>query len=306
MRSSASSRKNSADAGGDPQRDLPVQLRDRDRRGVGDHVEPDDQPGERRGEPPPPQHPGAVGVVLVGEERDVRVEVVAVLGAPDARLAVAVGRRDEGVLPVEPLHRQQRAQRGAPARLALEEHPADEGEQQRERERDGQRGSAVVEEELARGHQDEEARPRHQEAVLGDPTRGLQRPGEPEQPRGLVRRGERAEVAPHPWSHEPQQRQRRHRDPEEQVEAEVGRHEEQRDLDQPDEEHQQADPPPLPDRDRPRELREVREDRQRRAVGRWSACGARAGRGAGAGAAISGRRGARRGAAAGPACGRGP
>ena len=60
--------------------------------------------------------PVAVGVVEVGEVGGARVEVVAVLDAADARLAVRVGDQRERRLAVDALDREQRADRASTSR----------------------------------------------------------------------------------------------------------------------------------------------------------------------------------------------
>ena len=63
----------------------------------------------------------AVVVVEIGQVGVLGIEVVAVLGAAEAGLAVRVRHVDKGRLAVDALNRQQRADAAAPAALAVEE-----------------------------------------------------------------------------------------------------------------------------------------------------------------------------------------
>ena len=115
------------DAGAQIQAELAVEGEDVGRAArLGQVEEREHQAREGGGEQLAVAAPEAVRVVEVGQPRDLRVEVVTGLGAAHARGAVGVGDELVGRLAVEPLDRQQRADRRAPAALALEHHAADE------------------------------------------------------------------------------------------------------------------------------------------------------------------------------------
>ena len=120
--------------------------------------------------------PVAVGVVEVGQVGRARVEVVTVLGAADARLAVVVADERERRLAVDALHRQQRADRRAPAALALQDHAAGERAGHRPEQQQGAQRAAVVEADLAQDHEADERADGDHVAVLLEPVRRVQRP----------------------------------------------------------------------------------------------------------------------------------
>ncbi len=225
---------------GDPPEDLP----DRGRRVLGHVEERVDQAGERADEELAVARPVRVGVVEVGEVGGLRVEVVAVLHAADARLAVAVGDRHERRLAVDALDRQQRADGRAPAALALEHHAAGEARGHRADQQQRAPRARVVHPELAQGDEADEQAERDHVAVVAQPLGRGEALGDPEPAGHLVGGRQRAEVAPQPRRRHEQQRQQRDDDLPHDEQAGVGH----RDQQQHDDERadQAADAQQLP------------------------------------------------------------
>ena len=180
-----------------------------------------DQPGKDAGEEAAEVAVRRVGVVLVGQPGHAGVEVVAVLGAAHAGLALRVGDADEGRLPVQPLYRQQRADAGAPAALALVEQPADEGRAHRAQDQRCGGHTIEIEQQLAADHPGQQQRDAQRVGLaLGQALAGPAL-AQPEPPRQLVAGGQRAKVAPQPRREHEHQRQHRHHQAPEQRQAEV-------------------------------------------------------------------------------------
>src|SRR5882757_10603343 len=128
---------------------------------------------------------------------------------------MTVGRRDVGRLPVGALKRKQGAHTAAPAALTLQEHPTGEGEGDDHREYDGHRGTVAVQTGDACTGNAEEQAGSYQEPVAREPIRRGACAAEPGDARKLIRRRERAYVAPHSWRDEEQRWPQRHDDVEE-------------------------------------------------------------------------------------------
>jgi hypothetical protein len=198
------------DAGRHVERHAAEHLGDRDRvRRLGNDEEGEHEAGEGGDEEAAVARPVGVLGAQVGEVGRARVEVVAVGRAADAGLAVGVGHEHERGLPVDALHRQQRADRAAPAALAVQVHPAHEAAAQRAEQQQRAGGPVVVESELAQHDERHEQRDRDDVAVLLHPRRRGQRAREPERARRLVGRGQRADVAPQPGRDQEQRGQHR-------------------------------------------------------------------------------------------------
>ena len=230
-----------------------------------DGEEPEHQAREGADEVLAVAAPVGVLVVQVGQVGGARVEVVAVLDAADARLAVRVGGEEERRLAVDPLDREQRADRAAPTALALQEQAA--GERGRHRAEDQQRAqrAAVVEAELAQDHEPDEQAERDHVAVFLEPVRGGLGLGDAERARRLVGGRERAQVAPQARCRQEQQRQERDHDLPHHEQARVGLCDEQRRECQRADDAGGAEAVPDLDRDAARDLGVVGERDRRRA-----------------------------------------
>ena len=161
-------------------------------------------------------------VVLICDVGDVRIEIVTVLGAAEAGLAMAVRERHEGRLAVDALHGQQRADAAAPAALTLEQHAAEECERERAEHHHCHGVRIVVEQQLAPGDEREEEGDGNEVVVFLEPSGCAAPEREAEESGQLIRGGERAQVAPQSRDEEEDERERRHDQPPEREQAAIG------------------------------------------------------------------------------------
>ena len=247
------------------QREAAVHLHSGDGGRAGHGIKGEDHAGKSAGKEAAQSGVAAVLILHVGEVGDAGVEVVAVLGAADTGLTVAVGNDDKGLLTVQPLHGKQRTDAGTtPATLALEHQPTGEGRAQRRHEEQGGSWSVVVEQRLAGGHSDEEDRQADDDAVFAQPP-GQRHPArEAEQPRRLVEGGHRADVAPQPRRDEEEQRQHRQHEAPPDGERQLGHDQQRHNQRQRCRYTEQPQQVPNPQRHRLPHLRVIREEHRRR------------------------------------------
>ena len=147
-------------------------------------------------EQPPLRGVSRVVVVHVTEDGGARVEVVAVLLAAQARLAVAVAHQHQRRLAVGALDGSERAEGAAPAAAAFEEPAARQRRPQHHKHQPGHRRAMVVEPGLTQRHRPDEQRQCDRKRCPFELGRQFERPAPLQGSRQLVERRHRADLPP--------------------------------------------------------------------------------------------------------------